>query len=353
MERIPTEAAEGAGLLREWQGLPRGLLDFPAEELVTALGGPALFHLPGRGEPPLFVSVLLHGNETSGWEAVRRLLARYGEDPLPRALSLFVGNVAAAAQNRRFLPGQPDYNRIWRGTGTPEHEMAARVRQRMARHGLFASIDIHNNSGRNPHYACINRLERPFLQLAAHFAPTVVYFTRPDTAQSNAFAELAPSVTVECGYPGEPAGIDRAHQFLEKVLTLSGLPDEPMPSADYDLFHTVARVEIPPGVEIEFEGSGSGSESDLILRPDLERLNFAEMPTGTPIGRTRLPAGAIEEVLDARDENGEQVTGRYFALDGEWMRTRLPVVPCMLTPDPAIIRQDCLCYLMERLPPLD
>lgn len=351
MERIPTEAAEGSGILREWQELPRGLLERPAEELVSALGGPALFHLPGRSEPPLFVSVLLHGNETSGWEAVRRLLARYGEDPLPRALSLFVGNVAAAAQDRRFLSGQPDYNRIWRGSGTPEHAMAAQVRQRMARRGLFASIDIHNNSGRNPHYACINRLERPFLQLAARFAPTVVYFTRPDTAQSNAFAELAPSVTVECGCPGDPAGIDRALQFLEKVLTLSGLPDEPVPSADYDLFHTVARVEIPPGVDFELEESGT--ESDLVLRPDLQRLNFAEMLAGTPIGRIRLPAGGVEELLDARDENGEQVTGRYFTLDGDRIRTRLPVMPCMLTPDPAIIRQDCLCYLMERLPPLD
>ncbi len=292
MEDIPREAAEGTGLLQEWQGLPRGLLERPAAELVSALGGPALFHLPGYSEPPLFVSVLLHGNETSGWETVRRLLTRYGEAPLPRALSLFVGNVAAAAQDRRFLSGQPDYNRIWRGTGTPEHEMTARIRQRMARRGLFASIDIHNNSGRNPHYGCINRLERPFLQLAAHFAPTVVYFTRPDTAQSNAFAELAPAVTVECGRPGEPAGIDRADQFLEKVLGLSGLPDEPVPSADYDLFHTVARVEIPPGVEFELEESET--EGDLVLRPDLQGLNFAEMPAGTPVGWTRLPAGAVE-----------------------------------------------------------
>jgi hypothetical protein len=34
---------------------------------------------------------------------------------LPRSLSLFVGNTAAAEQGVRHLPEQPDYNRVWPG----------------------------------------------------------------------------------------------------------------------------------------------------------------------------------------------------------------------------------------------
>ena len=51
----------------------------------------------------LFVSVLMHGNEPTGWEAVRRVLQRYmqGDEPqLPRALSLFIANTAAAAEGK-------------------------------------------------------------------------------------------------------------------------------------------------------------------------------------------------------------------------------------------------------------
>jgi succinylglutamate desuccinylase len=344
-EAIHSEAAAGNASLREYHGLPQGLLERPASELAAALGGPALIHLPGQAEPPVFASVLLHGNETTGWEAARTVLARYTERPLPRALSLFVGNVAAAAEGLRLLPGQPDYNRIWRGGGA-ENALAAAVWQRMAERGVFASVDIHNNTGRNPHYACINRLDHRFLRLATLFGRTVVYFTQPDSVQSNAFAELAPAVTVECGQPGEPHGVEHAARFLDAVLHLSELPATPVPVHDYDLYHTVATVTVREDVDFGF------SEGDLVLREDLDHLNFVELPAGTGFGRVQSGAGAPGEVVAARNEQGEEVAARYFWLDNGELRTRLRLMPSMLTRDPAIIRQDCLCYLMERLPPV-
>ena len=72
-------------MLQEIDYLPEGLLGLEAHQLTGALAGPTLIHLPGRREEPLFVSVLMHGNETVGWEAVRALLARYdGGGALPR-----------------------------------------------------------------------------------------------------------------------------------------------------------------------------------------------------------------------------------------------------------------------------
>ena len=59
--------------------------------------------------------MLLHGNEDTGLKAIQSLLADYRGRALPRALSLFVGNVQAAAQGQRHLEGQPDYNRVWPG----------------------------------------------------------------------------------------------------------------------------------------------------------------------------------------------------------------------------------------------
>lgn len=329
-------------MLTELDTLPEGLLERPAEALYQLLGGPTLIHLPGRQSEPLFVSVLLHGNETTGWEAVRGLLADYAGRELPRALSLLIGNVAAARDGVRRLDGQPDYNRIWRGEGTLEHVVMQRVVEAMARRRVFASIDIHNNSGFNPHYGCINRLEHPFLHLATMFSRTVVYFIRPDSVQSLAFSRLCPAVTVECGKPGQGRGVEHAREFVEAALHLSGFPEHPVPAQDYDLFHTVATVKVPLDVSFGFVQAGR----DLCFEPDLDRLNFRELPAGTAIAR----ACAGHARLEAWSETGEEQAGRYFELEGDELVTRLPLMPSMLTLDERIIRQDCLCYLMERYP---
>ena len=155
-------------MLQELDHLPEGLLGLEATRLQSQLQGPTLMYLRGRREPPLLVSVLMHGNETTGWEAVRALLRPYqaAGRVLPRSLYLFVSNVSAAAQGLRRLDGQPDYNRVWPGcedSGSAEHEMMRQVVDIMRTRGCFASIDVHNNTGLNPHYACVNVIDNRFL----------------------------------------------------------------------------------------------------------------------------------------------------------------------------------------------
>ena len=103
-------------LLKQLDYLPEGLLEVSPKELHTILPEPTLIHLPGKQSAPLFVSVLLHGNEPTGFMAIQLLLRKYKDKQLPRSLSLFVGNVTAAKHNLRRLDNQPDYNRIWPGT---------------------------------------------------------------------------------------------------------------------------------------------------------------------------------------------------------------------------------------------
>ena len=60
--------------------------------------------------------MLQHGNEVTGWEAVRRLLkSHYQIDELPRSLLIFIGNPLAAKHRLRRLDDQPDFNRCWPG----------------------------------------------------------------------------------------------------------------------------------------------------------------------------------------------------------------------------------------------
>ena len=69
-------------MLQQFEQLPEGLLDLEARQLEGLLGGPSLFRLDGRQGDSLFVSVLMHGNETTGWEAVRRSGRRFAPWPI-------------------------------------------------------------------------------------------------------------------------------------------------------------------------------------------------------------------------------------------------------------------------------
>jgi succinylglutamate desuccinylase len=332
-------------MLRELNAIPEGLLALPATQLHQRLDRPTLIHLPGRNPEPLFVSVLLHGNEDTGWEAMRELLAHYQGRELPRALSLFIGNVTAAQHAVRRLEGQHDYNRIWKGEGDAEHLMARQIIGTMRQRRVFASIDIHNNTGLNPHYACINVREHRFLHLALLFSRTVVYFIRPDAVQSMAFSELCPAVTVECGKVGQRHSTAHARQLVEAALHLDHFPEHPVSPHDYELFHTVATVKVPESLSFGFGGEGG----DLAFTPDLDHLNFRELPRGTLLAQLRSETARLQ----AWDEAGRDVAERFFVRDNGGLKTRLPLMPSMLTLNAEVIRQDCLCYLMERLPAIE
>ncbi len=329
-------------MLTELTALPEGLLELTSDRLHERLQGPTLIHLPGRHSEPLFVSVLLHGNEYTGWDAIRSLLRRYQTQELPRALSFFIGNVSAARAGVRHLSEQLDFNRIWQGEGSDAHAMARSVVEIMRDRNVFASIDIHNNTGLNPHYACVNKLDKDFLHLATLFSRTIVYFIKPDTVQSMAFSELCPAVTVECGKAGVTAGVEQAMAFIDAALHLGQMPAQPPSPHDYDLFHTVATVKVPSDVDFSF----SRQDADLFFPAEIDHMNFHELAERTRLATTNHPDARLE----AWSEEGEDVAQFYFERRGDGLYTRVPVMPSMLTQNEEVIRQDCLCYLMERLP---
>jgi len=330
-------------MLNVVEQLPEGVLSADARDLHRLLPGPTLVHLPGRRPEPLFVSVLLHGNETTGLLALQRLLHGIGDRQLPRALSLFIGNVGAARQDQRRLPGQPDFNRIWSGGQAPEHRMAMQVIEDMGRRNVFAAVDVHNNTGLNPHYAIVNKIQLPDLKLASAFGRTVVYSIKPESTCSVAFSRLCPSITVECGVPGAAHGVDHVLSFVEGCLGMSSIAESPLHPQDIDLFRSVAIVKVPRNVSFSF----GTHDTDIRFFPEIDHLNFREIEAGTPIAQVNADAKARLEVWN---ERGDNVADRFFVIDGGLIKTAVPLMPSMLTQREDIIRMDCLCYLMVRTP---
>ena len=325
--------------------VPEGFLDCAPRELHRLFPGPTLIELPGRRTPPLFVSVLLHGNEDSGLTAVQNVLRARSGQTLPRALMLLVGNVSAAREGLRRLNGQPDYNRVWPGTldhvGTAEAVAMAQVHDRVIARKAFAAVDLHNNTGFNPHYGVVCSLDAHTLQLAMLFSRIAVWFRGMPGTQTAGFAGKIPAIAAECGQPGVPENAQAAGRLVEAALNLAEFSDHPVRHEDIDLYHTMAVVRVRPEVSVSF----GGNAAELCLDPKLDHMNFRELDGGACFGETTHPMP-----LEVVDEAGRDVSAAFFAVEGGKLCLRRGAMPAMLTCEERIIRQDCLCYLMERVP---
>lgn len=333
-------------LLHRRDSLPDGFLEAAPADLHRLFAGPTLVHLDGAAGRPLFIALLQHGNETSGLTAVQRLLAAHGGVPLPRPITLFVANVEAARAGVRRLDHQPDYNRCWPGTeepACPETRMMAAIIEEMAPRRPLAAIDLHNTTGNNPIHAGLNVVNNHCLQLAARFARTAVHFTRPRGAMPAAFAGLCPSLILECGTPGDPAGLRAADDFLRQCLRLESLPDQPPSNDELELFESTAIVLVPDGIRFAF-GDDDG-QAGLVLRNDIDEWNFMELAAGTEFARIRGSHWPVRALAP----DGREITAELFEMEADRLCLRRALMPGLLTGQERVIRQDCLCYLMERV----
>ena len=335
-------------MLNVFDEAPEGLFSTPAEGLLRLLGGPSLIRIPGFSKPSLFISVLLHGNETSGWNAVSRLLRDRSQ--LPRDLLLFIGNVEAAASGKRALTGQPDYNRIWRDFDGPEAELASQLLNILRREPLFVALDIHNNTGRNPHYSVLTELDGASKGLAFLFSDKAVYIEEPDTVLGRALRELCPATTIEVGPVGDLASDDRTFELLQAYMALSEVPEDP--GDDLKMHRSLGRIHIMDEVEFDFTDDvpiEKQESEDLVLTSGVEAVNFHEIPQGFRFGVSHKPLAETVRVLDPAHRD---ITAEFLeTLDDGTIVLRKPAIPAMFTTDHAVIRQDCLCYLMEIMAP--
>ncbi len=318
--------------------IPPGLLQCDARDLYKILQGPTLIHLVGDKAEPLFISTLLHGNETTGFQSIQRVLRETKR--LPRSVSIFIGNISAARYAERHLATQQDYNRVWLPGEGDEHAMAQDVIASMRRRNVFACIDIHNNSGRNPHYAIVATQEEAHIALAKSFGPRIVYATFPDSSCSAVFSKWCPAITVEAGIVGDASGVEHVSDFLRYCISSDDWMN--FSPESFALYHTVAAIKIEESCSIGL----LGEDADIELLPDVDRFNFNWLDPGTQLGKVRNGRSSCLRVEGVDDT---MVISDYLGTERGVLQTVKPIMPAMLTTDCEIIKMDCLCYLMERL----
>ena len=331
--------------------LPENILNLEANQLHQCVDNHTILKLEGKIQRPLFISILQHGDETTGWDALKVFLKNH-LDRLPRSLCIYFGNIEAAAQNLRQLDGQVDFNRCWPGRHNRQDDtvkIMAEVTETVKALNPFASVDIHNNSGRNPHYSGINSLNGDFVNLASLFADTMIHFTSPDGIQSGAFAAFCPSVTIECGQSGTADGIEQTVTFLENLIHLPNLHQVPGIAEHRDVMNIFATVKIKP--KHPFAVGQHKDNAQFVIPHDLDAHNFHMLEPGVSFGQLHknpdLQAPSMPFMVS--DQLGHDITDQYFEIAGDQVVLKHAVMPAMITQSERAIKLDCLCYLMRPL----
>ncbi len=321
--------------------LPKEFFQLGPKELHQLFPGPTLIRLRSSQRRWVFVSTLLHGNETTGLRGLQQLLLEYDSD-LPCSLLLLLGNPAAAAQGLRSLPGQVDQNRIWADEALQSTPWAQALLKEVLAHQPMTAIDIHNTTGRGDPYSAIDHLTAEHMFLAKEFSPNVVHFREPHTTLINALGGHMPAVVLECG-PSQGDESRREHlvNYLKSVLSWPAVGQTQLVDPGHNLFESHARVFVSG--EFSF---GSGGERGLNLDGDLDLNNFKLLPIGQLWGTYQSLA---EFEFSVRDLSGKDITADYFAIAEGQIRVTQSFIPSLITTSVPAVQEDCLCYIMKRI----
>ena len=309
------------------------LLNCKAHELHDLIPGPALFDL-SNGHPPLFVSVLLHGNETTSWDVMRTYIRQSDMSEPKNSLVLYVGNVRAAAQKMRSLEGQPDFNRIWCGGDTPEHRHANSVVALVEQAQPRFAIDIHNNTGRNPPYSVLTHRQKVSDHVARRFSDIALFAHVPHAVITRRLNQFCPAITIEVGLPDEESSFSRTYEFITQLF------DEDFAELDevddLAIFHTVANLRIETSAKPDFSTFPK-------FNPELESMNFSTVPAGTSV----IHNSESDWDLNVYDVTGNRVTEKYLMSVGSKTCFRTDVIMGMYTQHQQNAYKDCVCYILD------
>jgi succinylglutamate desuccinylase len=325
-----------------YDGIPSNFFQITPLGVEKEFKGPSIFHIRGKEDRPYIISTLLHGNETTGFFALQKFLETYwdSETMLPRSLVIILGNPSAASKSKRHLDNQPDFNRIWSKGNTEWHKLAEELLKKIEELNPVGCIDIHNTSGDNPKYGCVSQKDPLTLKLASLFHSPIIYVTEPSEVFMMATSMICPSVTLECGKPGDKDALNSVVEYLTELIETT--PDH-LPEYKGDVFKTVARMKIPEGAWIDFIGKYD-PEVNFSFIPQIEKLNFNTVPKGQVLAKVNA-----ENLIEVLDNHDNDVSSEYFETIEGQLIFKKEAFPSMFSTSIEVVKSDVLGYLMQKI----
>ena len=329
-------------VLKIIKNLPQGFLTVKPSQITDLIKNPTLIDLKGEKNSPLFVSILLHGNEYSGLLIMQQVLKQYKNKALPRDLILFIGNPQAVAKGQRHLAHQADFNRIWKPGSRPL--FADSVLKYVKHKNIRLGLDIHNNSGKNPLYACVTQKQDSSIKLAQKFSDKIVFFKQPDSVLSKALSPLCPAIVIECGQAGDLEGLKKGVKLIQSLLQDPQDDWRQSPITVPNVYYTFGLIRIQSDLKVSFASPPVLKNSSLCLIKELESLNFKKLPPGLLLGKTNSLKG-----IQLIDKFGKNIFDQYFSIKNTNWLVKSSFIPSMLTKNLAIAKSDCLAYTMDKI----
>lgn len=322
-----------------------------ASAFVDALPRPTIFFVPGLNpDVERIVAGSLHGNEPSGLRAIHRFLyevVHRGRRPATN-LWFFLGGIEAAKaapSGLRMLPGRRDLNRCFRAPfDGVDGAVAEAVLKILRPLNPELVVDLHNNTGHNPAYTVTPALEPEHLWLGRLFATRFVHSTLKLGTFSEAFEDLAPSITVECGMAGRPEADATAFAGLCRLMEAPQVEHAFVSPEPLQVLVDSVRVSLASGLSLAFAGQRQ-PHVHLTLDAEIDRHNFEFLPEGAPLGW--VPPGGSWPLV-ALDESGVDRSAELFHVEGDRLLVRRSFIPIMMTTDRAVALSDCLFYATAR-----
>ncbi|WP_144391927.1 hypothetical protein [Pleionea sediminis] len=291
------------------------------------------------------LSVLIHGNEPSGFFAVFEFLKNQLRPTVN--LAIIISSVRAARHppyfTHRFVPGEFDLNRRFGVSLTSEKvhdgvtELATEIIHYIQSKSPSLIVDLHNTSGNGPEFAVSVSDDLSIKQLASVFTKTMVitHLVVGSLMEQNF---NCPIVTIECGGAQNSRSHKIAYQGLVDFAQMESMPvlDEPI----FETYYHPFRIEARSGVSLDY-GEYHNRDVDITLRQDIERFNFTEIEAGTELGWINR---TLTDCIQAKSESGEDVVNSLFSVKDLKIIAKRPMKLFMATCRADIAVSDCLFY---------
>ena len=98
-------------------------------------------------------------------------------------------------------------------------------------------------------------------------------------------------------------------------------------------------LNIPDHISFAFDRD---ADADLLFEPDFEDRNFTLFDPHQVFGHTR-----VARPLAITDEQGLDITDDTVRIDDGCIFLNYTMMPAMITRNREVVRQDCLCYLLQ------